>query len=75
MATTIEVLEERVRHLTQIVETQSREINELRTEVQKMEDEMAQIEKRRLVWGISALGTVVATLAGIIWSYRGVIFK
>lgn len=31
--------------------------------------------QRQLVWGIGALGLVVSTLAGVIWAYRGEIFK
>jgi len=33
------------------------------------------LERKQLVWGISILGAAVMTLAGVIWSYRAVIFK
>lgn len=32
-------------------------------------------ERSRLRWGISSLGTLVSILLGIVWTYRGVIFK
>ena len=34
-----------------------------------------ELERKRLTWGITALGSVVLTLGGVIWAYRGVIFK
>lgn len=32
-------------------------------------------EKAKLRWGIGVLGSVVMALFGILWAYRGVIFK
>jgi len=32
-------------------------------------------ERSRLKWGISTLGTLVTILIGVVWNYRGVIFK
>jgi hypothetical protein len=32
-------------------------------------------ETKRLLWGISALGTAVMILGSIIWTYRPIIFK
>lgn len=32
-------------------------------------------EKKNLIWGISVLGGVASTLLGVLWAYRGIIFK
>lgn len=32
-------------------------------------------EKKNLLWGIGLLGSVLTTVIGIVWSYRGVIFQ
>jgi len=47
-------------------------------QIVKLEERIDQIErdeKRKLIWGILALGSVVMTLGGTIWSYRSVIFR
>ena len=64
-------------------------VSQLEADLEKMAAEMAAIdarnqardearvalERKQLVWGISVLGAAVMTLAGVIWSYRAVIFK
>ena len=50
---------------------QAKELDELKGRVAQMEKD----EKSRLRWGIGALGSVIMALAGVIWAYRGVIFK
>lgn len=50
-------------------------ISNLETEIKQLRKEIETAERRRLMYGIGALGAVISTLVGIIWSYRGVIFK
>lgn len=50
-------------------------INALEAELKRLEDETDELERKRLKWGISALGAIVMTLGTIIWQYRSVIFK
>lgn len=47
----------------------------LEGEMKAMKAEADKLEKQRLRWGISALGTVVMLLGTVLWGYRGVIFK
>lgn len=51
------------------------DIETLKADLQKMREAEEQREKRYLVTGISSLGGVVLALAGVLWAYRGVIFK
>lgn len=50
-------------------------IETLENNLVKLRQEIETAERRRLMYGIGALGAVISTLVGIIWSYRGVIFK
>ena len=53
-------------------------LTELEKDKENLEKKIAQleeVERKKLLWGISALGSVVLALGGIIWTYRGVIFK
>lgn len=43
----------------------------LEEEVQRLEE----AERAKWRWGVSALGAAVLGLAGIIWQYRGAIFR
>lgn len=52
-----------------------KKISALETELRDFERAAAELERKRLTWGISALGAVVMTLGTIIWQYRGMIFK
>ena len=45
------------------------------SEQDKMLKDIREEEKRKLVWGVGALGSAVLGLTGIIWSYRDVIFR
>lgn len=68
MSTSTEVLEERLRHLT-------KDLEEVRSDLDRFRSDAELREKRNLIAGISILGSVALSLIGIIWSYRGVIFK
>lgn len=57
------------------LEQAEKKIAALETELKRLEDETDELERKRLKWGITALGTIVMTLGGIIWQYRSVIFK
>lgn len=53
-------------------------VEQLEKLVANHETEIAAIqkeEKRKLMWGISVLGSAVLALVGVIWAYRGVIFR
>lgn len=52
-----------------------REYKGVLAKIEEMRLDAERRERARLLWGIGALGTVVTTLASIIWAYRGVIFK
>ena len=52
-----------------------REIVALRKEVSLMRKEAEDRERARLVAGVGALGSLVLALFGVIWAYRGAIFK
>ena len=43
-------------------------------EVHEKEKLRQQQERRNLIAGIGALGSIITTLGGIIWTYRSVIF-
>lgn len=75
MSATNEVLEERVKHLTAQVEAAAAMAKEAKDELEAFEKLVEAREKKRLMTGISILGSVVLTLAGVIWNYRSVIFK
>jgi type IV secretory pathway TrbL component len=68
--------------LTYKVAQAESQLHEQNVHIEKLEDEfnqfrraLAQKERNNLAWGVGALGTVVATLAGVIWAYRSVIFR
>ena len=43
--------------------------------IQEIKDYSEAVERNRLKWGISTLGTLVSVLVAIVWNYRGAIFK
>lgn len=51
------------------------EIHSIEERNETRDRERAAMERKQLVWGITFLGGIIMTLAGVIWSYRGVIFK
>lgn len=51
------------------------EIRTLKGLVESMRLEAQEMEHKRLLWGVTSLGSVVMALGGIIWAYRSVIFK
>lgn len=51
------------------------EIVALKKDLKEFKEEEQAMEKKRLLWGISVLGSVIMTLGAVIWSYRAVIFK
>lgn len=61
---------EQILLLTYRLEKAEKEIENLHKEM----DTKAAEEKSRLMWGISFLGGIVMMLAGVIWTWRSVIF-
>lgn len=53
-------------------------VRQLEKKVEHIEGEMKEIEraeKQKLRWGVSFLGSALLAVVGVLWSYRGVIFK
>jgi len=71
----IALLEEKVKQLEFKLDSASTSISDLQKELENFEKTMETRERKRLVTGVSVLGSVVLSLLGIIWSYRSVIFK
>jgi hypothetical protein len=57
------------------VDQMEREISALKTTLAEAETARVVDERKRLVAGISFLGGIILALFGVIWAYRGVIFK
>ena len=53
----------------------TKELEDIDARNQARDEARVALERKQLVWGISVLGAAVMTLAGVIWSYRAVIFK
>lgn len=75
MLATNEVLEERIKHLTAQVQAATSVAQKARTDLEEFEKAVEAREKKRLMTGISVLGSIVLSLVGIIWNYRSIIFK
>lgn len=60
------------RYRLQVAEAEIIELKQKLAALDKREEER---EKKRLLWGISALGTAVMFLVSLVWSQRGVFFK
>lgn len=65
----------RLKKAEQLIAELDATVRGLEGNIADMKRHADQLEKQRLRWGISALGTVVMLLGTIIWGYRGVIFK
>jgi hypothetical protein len=50
------------------VEQLQSQVSDLRSDMEQMKREREVAERKRLMWGIGALGTAVLTLAGVIWA-------
>lgn len=59
----------------QSIKEQDAEISDLRKEIAAVRANEEARERKRLLYGISTLGTVAMALFGVIWNYRSVIFK
>ena len=57
------------------IEETEAHIVELNKKFEEREIERHKQEKKNLIWGIIFLGSIVTSLGGILWNYRGVIFK
>ncbi len=65
----------KVQQLEKQREADQAQIVVLRAEVETLERSMADRERKQLAAGIAALGTLVLTLLGVIWSYRSIIVR
>ena len=64
------------------LQAQAEDIKELKRKISNLEAEEARMkieievrEKRKLLTGISVLGSIVLALASLIWAFRGDILK
>ncbi len=75
MTNSNDVLVERISNLQYVVERQEARIKELENELENMERNISERDRKNLLWDISVLGGVVTTLIGVLWNYRSVIFR
>lgn len=65
----------RITLLEERVKTQDDEIHQIMIRNEEKDRERINLERKQLLVGISFLGAIIMTLAGVIWSYRAVIFR
>lgn len=59
----------------QQIQDLKQDIEDLETHIADSEMKRALQEKHQLIAGVSFLGSIIVMLAGVIWSYRNVIFR
>lgn len=70
-----EILLYRLSQAEKHIAEQAADIERLNTKLNEMRIQDAAREKKQLMWGITTLGAVVMTLGGVLWAYRGIIFR
>lgn len=68
-------LEAQFTRFERTTEEQEKQIKILEEKITKRENERDVEEKKKLIWGISFLGSIILSLLGIIWNFRSAIFK
>lgn len=71
----METLLYRVSHLEKMVIEQATELAAIEDRNAQRDRERAAQEQKQLLYGISFLGGIILTLFGVIWNFRGVIFR
>ena len=69
------LLRYKVEQLQQDVAEVRQDNRALKDDLQAMKDHEAERERKFLVVGITTLGGIVTALFGVLWAYRGIIFK
>ncbi len=69
------VLLYRLKALETIVKEQAVKLHTLEIEIETRDRQRDDAEKKQLKAGIMALGAVIMTLVGVIWTYRDTIFR
>lgn len=75
MSDDIQIALYRISELERQIKIQATEIAHIEERNVSRDRERAATERKQLYTGITALGAVILALAGVIWSYRGVIFR
>lgn len=70
-----EIVDYRLQQLEKAISDINESIGELKKDLHDFKEEERERERKRLLWGISSLGTLLTVTVGVIWSYRGVIFR
>lgn len=65
----------RITELEKKVKAQADEIALIEKRNQERDQERVSTERKQLLTGVTFLGGIIMTLAGVIWSYRGIIFR
>lgn len=65
----------RLKELEEDLKQQREELKLLKSAISQMEIDAINRERNRLKAGIGAMGSVLLFLGGVIWAYRGAIFK
>ncbi|MEC7763402.1 MAG: hypothetical protein VX874_15980 [Pseudomonadota bacterium] len=69
------LLVDRLRRVELSEQTLAAEVDELKAKINEREQERQAEERKRLLAGISFLGSIILALFGVIWAYRAVIFQ
>ncbi len=70
-----DLLAYRVSQLEKLVQDQAAELAAIEERNAQRDRERAAQEQKQLLYGISFLGGIILTLFGVIWNFRGVIFR
>lgn len=69
------LLVHRINELEESEKALSVKVQNLEAAISERERERQIEERRRLLAGISFLGSIILALVGVIWAYRGTIFQ
>ena len=75
MAENLQAAFYQIAELQRTVKAQAEHIASIDRRNDERDQERSALERKQLLWGITFLGGIIITLGGVIWSYRGVIFK
>lgn len=75
MTDSMEMALYRITELEKKVKAQADEIALIEKRNQERDQERVSTERKQLLTGVTFLGGIIMTLAGVIWSYRGIIFR
>lgn len=65
----------RIEQLEREVAAQATELKSIEARLAARDAERSAAERKQLITGIIFLGGIITTLAGVLWTYRAVIFR